>query len=151
MDAWYEDECNEIHGTDGTIFPPFHEKEEGFKIFVPQMCKTLHAEYQHPSKYAGIKTNRFTVDFDVNRFGPANCFCRDHEVCPPAGMLDLFPCIGTPIAISKPHFYQGNCKCTSFNGKINRNEYSIGVNTLCKIHIYIRLQSFIRIMFCSYS
>lgn len=107
MDAWYEDECNQINGTDGTIFPPFYEKEEGYTIFIPQMCRSLTAEYQRPSKYAGIKTNHYTLSFDVSKYGPANCYCRDHEQCPPEGMLDLFPCIGSPIAISAPHFYQG--------------------------------------------
>lgn len=108
MDAWYEDECNQIDGTDGTIFPPFYEKEEGYTIYIPQMCRSMHVEYQRPSKYAGIKTNRYTLSFDVNKFGPANCYCRDHEQCPPEGMLDLFPCVGTPVFISAPHFYKGN-------------------------------------------
>lgn len=108
MDAWYEDECNQISGTDGTIFPPFHKKEEGFDIFIPQMCRTLHATYEEPSKYAGIKTNRFTVTFDVSHYGSPNCYCRDPEQCPPEGLLDLFPCVGTPFIISAPHFYLGN-------------------------------------------
>lgn len=108
MDAWYEDECNQISGTDGTIYPPFHEKEEGFTIFIPQMCSSIRAEYLEPSKVAGIKTNKFTLEFDVTKFGPSNCYCRDHEICPPKGLLDLFPCVGTPITISAPHFYKGN-------------------------------------------
>ena len=65
------------------------------------------AEYQRPSKYAGIKTNQFTLSFDVTKYGSPNCYCRDGELCPPEGLLDLFPCVGTPIAISAPHFYKG--------------------------------------------
>lgn len=111
LDAWYEDECNAITGTDGTIFPPFYEKEEGFTIFVPQMCRAMRVEYQEPSEYAGIKTNRFAMSFDVTRYGQPNCYCREGERCPPKGLLDLFPCAGAPIAISLPHFYQGNLLC----------------------------------------
>lgn len=108
MDAWYEDECNVIYGTDGTIFPPFHEKEEGFTIYIPQMCRPMTAEYVGPSKFAGIKTNRFAVSYDVLKYGEPNCYCRDGEKCPPKGMLDLFPCTGTPVSLSLPHFLDGN-------------------------------------------
>lgn len=108
MDAWYEDECNQISGTDGTIYPPFYKKEEGFKIFIPQMCQTFHAEYVQPSKFAGFKTNQFKMDFDVTKYGPSNCYCRDHEICPPKGLLDLYPCVSAPVAISAAHFYDGN-------------------------------------------
>lgn len=108
MDAWYEDECNVVTGTDGTIFSPLHEKEEGLTIFIPQMCRAIRTEYQQPSKFFGIKTNRFTMSFDVTQYGESNCYCREGETCPPKGLLDLFPCSGTPIAISLPHFYEGN-------------------------------------------
>lgn len=108
MDAWYEDECNVITGTDGTIFPPFHEKEEGITIFVPQMCRVMLADYQEPTKFSGIKSNRFSMNFDVSKYGESNCYCRDGEICPPKGILDLYPCTGAPIGISLPHFLDGN-------------------------------------------
>lgn len=107
MDAWYEDECNQMSGTDGTIFPPFSDRDDGFSLFIPQMCRVMTAEYHSPSKYAGIKTNRFTFSFDVTRYGSPNCYCRDGQFCPKKGIIDLFPCLGTPIAISSPHFYNG--------------------------------------------
>lgn len=108
MDAWYEDECNQFSGTDGTIFYPFLEKEEGFTFFIPQMCRSLTTEYQYLSKFAGIKTRKFTMNYDVTRYGSPNCYCRDDEICPPEGIFDLFPCVAAPIAISAPHFYKGN-------------------------------------------
>lgn len=107
LDAWYEDECNEVTGTDSTIYPPFHEKEEGVTIFIPQTCRAMVAEYQHPTQFAGIKTNRFSMSFDVTKYGDSNCYCREGETCPPKGLLDLFPCSGTPVAISLPHFCEG--------------------------------------------
>ena len=111
LDAWYEDECNVVTGTDGTIFAPFHEKEEGFTVFIPQMCRAIRTDYQYPSSFAGINTNRHTMSFDVTKYGESNCYCRNGEECPPKGILDLFPCTGAPIGISLPHFYEGNC-CT---------------------------------------
>lgn len=80
MDAWYEDECNVVTGTDGTIFPPFYEKEEGYTIFIPQMCRAMRAEYEKPSQYVGIKTNRFSMNFDVTKYGETNCYCREGEI-----------------------------------------------------------------------
>lgn len=107
MDAWHEDECNEIRGTDGTIFPPHQDKVDGYTFFIPQMCRVLKGEYYQPSEYDGIKTNQFKFDFDVTKYGTPNCYCRDGEKCPPKGITDLYPCLGTPIAISAPHFYNG--------------------------------------------
>ncbi|XP_055299434.1 sensory neuron membrane protein 1-like [Sitodiplosis mosellana] len=106
MDAWYEDECNQVSGTDGTIFPPFQQKQDGFTIYIPQMCRGMTAEYQQSSKFSGIKTNRYTMSFDVSKYGSPNCYCRNEDSCPPEGILDLFPCVGTTIAISLPHFYK---------------------------------------------
>lgn len=74
------------------------------------MCRSIRADYMQPSKASGIKTNKYTVEFDVSKFGSPSCYCRDMdpEKCPPKGVLDLFPCVGTPFAVTAPHFYKGN-------------------------------------------
>lgn len=107
MQAWDKDECNRIKGTDGTIFPAFQEKEQGFTIFIPEMCRAMTVEYQHPSTFSGIKTNKFTMSFDVSKYGWPNCYCRDADFCPSEGITDLHPCHGAPISVSAPHFYKG--------------------------------------------
>lgn len=39
IDNWPTKHCNEIHGTDGTIFPPFLTEEEGLVSFAPDLCR----------------------------------------------------------------------------------------------------------------
>lgn len=106
MDVWAGDECNKYIGTDTTIFPPFLEKEEGYWAFEPQMCRSMAVLYDGPSKYAGIKTNRFTLDLgDIENDESLHCYCRSPDKCPIKGTFDLFPCAGSPLIATLPHFY----------------------------------------------
>lgn len=38
MDSWSGDPCNEIKGTDSTIFPPFRDAKEDIVAFAPDLC-----------------------------------------------------------------------------------------------------------------
>lgn len=63
MEVWNTDECNQLMGTDGTVFPPFNKPEDGILGFVPDLCRGVKSEWEKPSSYAGIKTDRYTLDF----------------------------------------------------------------------------------------
>lgn len=90
-------------GTDGTIFPPFLEKEDGVKIFLPQLCRSFVADYKHPTKVAGIKTNHYEMNITASK----DCYCGDTDGCLMNGAFDLFDCIGIPMILTLPHFYNG--------------------------------------------
>lgn len=62
LDAWDGDECNEIRGTDSTIFPPFASKEDGIWAFEATLCLSMKAIYKRPSEYRGVPTLRYELD-----------------------------------------------------------------------------------------
>lgn len=106
LGTWFGDECNQLKGTDGTVYPARTDKEDGVWMHVPQLCRPFGAEYSHPSKVSGIKTNHFQVNITATN----NCFCRNPDNCYPDGTFDMFPCVGIPMILSLPHFYKGNFK-----------------------------------------
>ncbi|CRL04099.1 CLUMA_CG017212, isoform A, partial [Clunio marinus] len=106
VDAW-DGECNEIIGTDSTIFAPFHDKKDILYAFAPDLCRSLGAEYLKPSSYNHVPTGYYSMNFgDIKGDPRQHCFCRDQDVekCPPSGTLDLYPCTGAPLIASKPQF-----------------------------------------------
>lgn len=64
LDAWEGDECNEIRGTESSIFPPFMQKEDGIWAFEANICRSMKAKYEKPSKYRGIPTLRYHLDLE---------------------------------------------------------------------------------------
>lgn len=105
MDIWYGDECNQYRGTDSTIFPPFTKRGGEIWAYEPALCRSMAVQYQHPSKYRGIKTSFYTLDFgDIPNDPKLQCLCRNPEKCPVRGTFDLYPCLGVPLMASLPHF-----------------------------------------------
>lgn len=114
MDVWFGDECNEYRGTDSTIFPPFTKTGGDIWAYEPQLCRSMPCIYQYPSKYSGIKTSFYSLDFgDIANDPKLQCLCRDPEKCPVKGTLDLFPCTGTTIVATLPHFLKSAHRCIS--------------------------------------
>lgn len=58
----------------------------------------------------GIPTWEYKLDFgDARKDKELECFCLSPpENCPRKGTLDIFQCVGTPIVISMPHFYDAD-------------------------------------------
>lgn len=107
MDAWDGDECNAIRGTEGTVFPPYLKVGQDVYAFSPALCRSVPITYTNKkTKNAGIPTYKYTLDFpDAREHEELQCFCRDPpEGCPPAGLLDLAPCMSAPMYASLPHF-----------------------------------------------
>lgn len=59
---WDGDECNEIRGTESSIFPPFTAKEDGLWVFEGNICRSMKVLYERPSKYRGIPTLHYHLD-----------------------------------------------------------------------------------------
>jgi len=54
LKMWFGSPCNDIRGTDGTIFPPFLNKEKEVWVHSPDICRSIGAYYFEPGKVQGI-------------------------------------------------------------------------------------------------
>nr|CAH7722186.1 unnamed protein product [Callosobruchus chinensis] len=105
MSSWPTDECNVIDGTDGTIFPPFLEPEDGIVSYAPDLCRSLGAYYVKSTKYSGIPVGEYTADLgDASTNEDEKCYCYTDDTCLKKGLMDLYKCSGVPIYASLPHF-----------------------------------------------
>lgn len=54
MNMWFGSPCNDFRGTDGTIFPPFLNKEKEVWVHSLDICRSIGAYYIEPGKVQGI-------------------------------------------------------------------------------------------------
>lgn len=54
MNVWSGSPCNDIRGTDGTIFPPFLTKEKRVWAHSVDICRSIGTYYVEPEKILGI-------------------------------------------------------------------------------------------------
>lgn len=54
LDIWPEDHCNEFNGTDSTIFPPLFGPDDDIVSFGYEICRSLSARFDRPSKIKGV-------------------------------------------------------------------------------------------------
>ncbi|RZF44930.1 hypothetical protein LSTR_LSTR013120 [Laodelphax striatellus] len=108
--------CNIIQGTDSTIFPPFMKKTELLYIFVPELCRSMFAEFSRVIKFDNVVSYEYigsTKNFaDPSRHPDNLCHCEDNTqtpgsglVCPKEGAIYLSKCYRSPVHFSQPHFY----------------------------------------------
>lgn len=110
LDVWDGDACNELHGSEGSIFPPFADGMAPIWAFEAGICRSMSTRYVRKSKYSGLPTARHEIDMgDIAADASLRCFCTD-DVCPVKGTMDLFACIGSPLVASMPHFLNADPK-----------------------------------------
>lgn len=111
MDVWDGELCNELRGCEGSIFPPFRDERAPIWAFEAGICRSMATTYVGKSRYSGLPTARHEIDLgDIAADEELHCFCKD-GVCPVKGTLDLFPCVGTTLVASMPHFLNADPKC----------------------------------------
>ncbi|ODM99666.1 Scavenger receptor class B member 1, partial [Orchesella cincta] len=121
-------QCNKIQGSDGTIFPPFVEKQTVLKLFNSDLCRSLYLSYNKSIDFEGIKGYRFTVPpsvlADPRKNNENHCFCPNIEdepdKCLKKGTSDLGPCRdGAPVAMSMPHFLDADSQYAEESGLVS--------------------------------
>lgn len=108
--------CNEIRGTDGTVFPYGIDVNDKIWIYQTDLCRTVYAVYEQHEIFQDLPARRFILPKSVleNRTNaPENeCFCFDEEdegTCPNTGALFTGACYGgAPLIGSNPHFFNGD-------------------------------------------
>ncbi|XP_039956690.1 sensory neuron membrane protein 1-like [Bactrocera tryoni] len=110
LSVWDGDECNQFRGTDTTIFAPLMKPEEGLWSFAADLCRSLGAEFEKKTTYAGIPAYYYTIDLGDPKNDPdKHCFCKDYpDDCPPKGTMDLTLCNEAPMIVSLPHFFKAD-------------------------------------------
>ncbi|XP_076070185.1 lysosome membrane protein 2-like [Mytilus galloprovincialis] len=106
---WTTETCNVINGSDGTLFPPFVQKDDRKYLFSTDICRSIYATFDSEQTIRDIDLLRFTVPPKVfldHNHNPANeGFCTPHGVCLPSGLLNVSSCKqGAPVVMSLPHF-----------------------------------------------
>ncbi|XP_054158913.1 lysosome membrane protein 2-like [Oppia nitens] len=120
LDYWKADSCNQINGTDGTIWPPFVDKTKRLYFYVPDVCRSLYVTFQEEAIHKGIKTYIYSAPDDVmagKDTNPENeCFCMNDNNdyhCRLDGVYDMSQCQhDIPIIVSLPHFIGGDRRIT---------------------------------------
>lgn len=114
LDYWPEEDeandCNQFYGTDSTIFPPLIQRHTKLAGYDRNICRSMFVDYRRPSKYSGISTSRYGINFSH----PSNtkaCYCRHPpDDCPAYGTFDLYHCMHAPFVGSLPHFFDADPK-----------------------------------------
>lgn len=98
--SWWKEgsHCNELLGTDGSIFPPFVTKKRVLRIFNAELCRSLFLTFQKEVTFLGIPAYRFTAPKEMLEDPRTNvdnqCYCLEDELedCIRGGALDLGTC-----------------------------------------------------------
>ncbi|XP_075232893.1 sensory neuron membrane protein 1-like isoform X2 [Lycorma delicatula] len=107
LKVWDGPECNQLRGTDSTVFPPFIQPGVEIVSFAPDLCRSLGAKYEGPIVYRGLKGNHYTATLgDMSSNPEEKCFCPTPNTCHKKGIFDLTKCTGAPILLTLPHFLE---------------------------------------------
>ncbi|CAK1542972.1 unnamed protein product [Leptosia nina] len=105
----WRDTCNTLEGTDGTVFPPFLTEFDKLESFAGDLCRTFKPWYQKKTSYQGIKTNRYIANIgDLANDPVLQCYCEAPDKCPRKGLMDLTKCMGAPMYVSMPHYWDSD-------------------------------------------
>ncbi|XP_039278821.1 sensory neuron membrane protein 2-like [Nilaparvata lugens] len=159
--------CNIIQGTDSTIFPPFMKKSELLYIFVPDVCRSMFAEFKRVIKFDNVISYEYvgsTKNFaDPSRHPDNICHCENGKqtssaaepslVCPKEGAIFLSKCYRSPVHFSQPHFYGAHKDYTDYvvglhpNSRKHQTYVQIEPRTGVPIKGFRRLQINIELRF----
>lgn len=84
---FYHDECSEISGTSGELWPMDMNATADISLFVTDLCRPLTLAYQQKHTRFGVTGSRWVGDSRVfdngQNYPPNSCYCTGaREACP---------------------------------------------------------------------
>uniref|UniRef100_A0A672IIE2 Scavenger receptor class B, member 2a n=1 Tax=Salarias fasciatus TaxID=181472 RepID=A0A672IIE2_SALFA len=118
---WSSNQSNSINGSDGSAFHPLLDRKERIYVFTPDLCRSIHMDFEKDVEVKGIPAFRFTPPrsvFASKEENPANeGFCVTPQECLGTGLLKVSPCRkGAPVVASFPHFFLADSQYVSAVG-----------------------------------
>ncbi|XP_054280593.1 scavenger receptor class B member 1-like isoform X4 [Macrosteles quadrilineatus] len=113
LPQWEGAPCNAVSGaSDGTKFPALIKPNDTILFFRKSLCRSMPLVRVGEEYRQGINGYRYVFRkqaLDNGHNDTSNkCFCRKGN-CLPAGLIDVTDCYyGFPIALSYPHFMDGD-------------------------------------------
>jgi hypothetical protein len=90
--TYWTDHCNDVNGTDGSMFGADVQKDINYNIFSDEIYRSVYIEYRDEVEISGIKGYRFVAGETLIEYPPLEpenyCFCPK-DVCPPNGFIDV--------------------------------------------------------------
>ncbi|GAB1868221.1 Sensory neuron membrane protein 1 [Camponotus japonicus] len=147
LDIWPEDHCNQLNGTDATIFHPLVEPDDDLVAFGYVICRSISMHYRYHSRVKGVNTLHYTGDLgDMSKNPEEKCFCPTPDTCLTRNLYDLSKCIGVPVIGSPPHFYDCEPNWLDLVDGLhpNQEDHEIDIDfepmTVIPIRAHMRLQ-----------
>ncbi|XP_055599578.1 scavenger receptor class B member 1-like isoform X2 [Uranotaenia lowii] len=132
LKQWSGDHCSNIrNASDGTKFKSFIGENEQLLFFRKSMCRPQRmVQVGNDYNVDGLQATKFVFENNALDNGEINeenkCFCRKGK-CLPRGLIDVTDCYyGFPIALSYPHFHEGDPALLDKVEGISPNESSHG-------------------------
>ncbi|XP_076544714.1 sensory neuron membrane protein 2 [Osmia lignaria lignaria] len=104
---WNTESCNTVKGTDTVTWAPLVEPLPFVSTFIPEMCRTIEADYENDVSIHGITGSQFIMKERVWFSNHSECYCpivNNKLECLPQGLTDVTNCQKVPIILSEPHF-----------------------------------------------
>ncbi|CAH0548626.1 unnamed protein product [Brassicogethes aeneus] len=109
----WDSPCGDIkYASDGTKFNSMIQPNDTLKFFRKSMCRAKNLVRVNETVHTNLKAYVYTFENsdDNGKYDERNqCFCKNKNKCLPPGLLDVNGCYyGFPIALSYPHYLDGN-------------------------------------------
>jgi hypothetical protein len=91
--TYWKSYCNNINGTDGTLFGPNVQRDDMHYVYQDDVYRSIPFVYEKDVTVRGISAYRFLTQRDVLDYDTDNpdnwCFCETNDTCPMNGLLDI--------------------------------------------------------------